>query len=64
MCIRDSLGAAEAEVQPADVGGEYLYEVQGFHELVFTSCCYVAALLFSCYSEDSIFNGKLTYGVS
>ena len=49
----DDLGTAEAEVQPADVGGKYLYEIQCFHEHVFTTYYYVILLLFSYYSHSS-----------
>ena len=58
---QDDLGTAEAEVQPADVGGKYLYEIQCFHEHVFTTYYYVMFLLFSCYSHSSGQEGDLIF---
>lgn len=58
---QDDLGTAEAEVQPADVGGKYLYEIQCFHEHLFTIYYYVICLLFSCYSHSSGQEGDLIF---
>jgi hypothetical protein len=55
------LRAAEAEVHPAYVGSEYLDEVQGFHEFLFTGFLDIIHLLFSSYSQSSGLWGALIF---